>query len=187
MPAKANGVIWEIRGKFDQTSLGSHTVAKSGDVWQLVDMSTLSTEIDAGLVSVWVSARFNRIVGDSQTDTQFVVAASAFDGMPGAFDDNSPMAPPPLASESAMILSDADLLTWESAMVNLPVPVGTTYLGINVSAVENIFNDSTDPEFDGHYVDNVVLTTHVIPEPSTLTLTLALVSLLAHGHRRRRA
>ena len=173
--------------KFDETSLGVHSAAASGDVWQLVDMSTLSTEIDAGLVSVWISARFNRIAGDSQTDTQFVLSAHALDGLPDAFDDNSPSAPPFLASASATIFSDADLSTWEFAMANLSVPSGTTYLGITLSARENVFNDTTAPELDGHYVDNVILTTHVIPEPSILALAaLAALGLLGMGYRRRK-
>lgn len=35
------------------------------------------------------------------------------------------------------------------------LPPLTTYIAVGLASVENVVNDSVDPEFDGHYADNV--------------------------------
>ncbi|MDP6547322.1 MAG: PEP-CTERM sorting domain-containing protein, partial [Phycisphaerae bacterium] len=66
------------------------------------------------------------------------------------------------------IVSDGGLATWERASVELLLPTGTDYIGIDIYADENIHNDTSGIEFDGHYADAV--TVSVTPEPATLSL-----------------
>ena len=49
--------------------------------------------------------------------------------------------------------------------MDLLIPIGSDYLELNVAARENIFNDTTTAEFDGHYGDNVSLSLTVVSEP----------------------
>ena len=61
-----------------------------------------------------------------------------------------------LATADAVIFSDGDLETWELASVDFALPLGTDFVGIEVIAGENIFNNvSTGPEYDGHFADDV--------------------------------
>lgn len=103
--------------------------------------------------------RVNRVTGDAMTDTDFHVRLRAYSGDPLSFDENEPLTPVPLAEEISVLHSDGDPSTWEEVAVELLVPEGTTYLGVVMSAVENVFNDHTCPfgEFDGHYADDARL------------------------------
>lgn len=60
-------------------------------------------------------------------------------------------------------------------------PTADVYIAPGSAATENIVNDAVEPEFDGHYADNVMLSFRLIPEPSTVTLLVAV--LLGWGWR----
>ena len=92
------------------------------------------------------SAWFNRVAGDSQTDDKFCVRIRAYN------DSNAE-----LGLVTGCINTDSDIHTWEQASTTLSIPHGTTRLKIRLSASENVFNDGSDPEFDGHYADDAVL------------------------------
>jgi hypothetical protein len=109
------------------------------------------------------SARFNRVAGDSETDTEFHLELEAYGGTPDS--------PNLLQSSIAPLLSDGDVATWELVETSLVMPPGTSFLGVHLLALENVKNDSDGEEFDGHYVDAVSLT--VVPEPTALLLVLA--------------
>jgi len=138
---------------FDNTFWGNDGAgpAHSSDIWQLVDAESLRGE------SVVLRAYFNRVAGDDFTDTQFYLAVHAFVGNIDAFDDHDPLIPPSIETENADVLTDADPGSWEEVIVAFDVPENADYLGISASAFENIQNDTSGPEFDGHYVDNITL------------------------------
>lgn len=150
-------------------SISSPIGGINSEVVQLVDVSPFSSLIASGGAIARVSADFNRVSGDSQTDSKFGIEVHAHSGSPSSWS----FALTPLASKEVDFLSDGEVRTWEELQADLLVPVGTDYLAVSVKAEQNVFRDSSDPEFDGHYVDNVRLA--IVPEP--LTAALALVAL----------
>jgi len=139
------------------------------DVWQFIDTSTFSFEIATGMAILSATAFFNRVLGDANTDTLFEVRIDAFSGTPDSKTK--------LASAAGTILSDDLLNTWEQAGASLTLPTGTTFVGVRISSRENVSNDTSGVEFEGHYADNVNLTIYTgiasVPEPATLTLLAA--------------
>lgn len=122
--------------------------------WQIVDVSAYAADIAAGRVSARASAWFHSIVGTAATDRRFDIRLLAFDG---------PMAdlPQRYAANTPLLLRDAVALTpggqWLQVEASDLLPVGTTYVLVEIYAYEDIVNDATAPEFDGHYADNVSL------------------------------
>ena len=150
--------------RFDAGFIDTSLDGEFGDVFQFVDMSPFSAIISTGLAVATGSAFFNRVAGDSQTDTHFEVEIRAFDGLPSGFAGTTPG----LVSATGVLLSDADPDTWESAMVQLLLPVNTTHLAFKVAPFENITDDVGSTEFDGHYADLAFLSVTVpapTPEP----------------------
>jgi hypothetical protein len=133
----------------------------SSDVWQLVDVSSLATDIAAGRAVIDVSALFNRVAGDVEADTEFRIGIDALDGVPADFFAQK-VAGSELAKSFAEIFTDGDFWTWEEADTSLLLPAGTEYIAVRVSAVENTVNDGIAPEFAGHYADDVVLTVNLV-------------------------
>ena len=68
--------------------------------------------------------------------------------------------------------TDGDPSTWEIASASLLLPIGTDSLAVRLTTSENVFNDGSYPEFDGHYADVVSAEMVIIPEPATLLLLL---------------
>ena len=132
------------------------------NVAQMVDLTPVATLVAGGTAEARFSAHFNRVPGDSQTDTAFSMRIIAQEG--------------PLNSLTGLantgwitLLSDDDPATWESFSVSLAIPSNADWLQAEIMAQENIYNDTTTgPEFDGHYVDDTALC--VVPEPATLAL-----------------
>lgn len=141
----------------------------SCDVWQLVDMTPFEIAINSGWAVASLSAYFNRVLGDCQTDTAFAIVIAAFagstSGWVGRFDSGDY-----LACTTAELFSDGCPSTWQPLSVDLPIPVGTKFLAVDILAQENIFNDAVAPEFDGHFADAVSLEITVIPVPGALLL-----------------
>jgi hypothetical protein len=118
--------------------------AAGSDLHQLIDLAPFADLVVGGN---------NRVEGDAQTDTEFIAGLRAFDGAISDF----PSEPPSLDEMSGELLSDADTATWESVTVELTIPPEATYLDVDLSAIENVFNDSGAPAFDGHYADAATL------------------------------
>ncbi|MBI1370147.1 MAG: hypothetical protein GC162_16020 [Planctomycetes bacterium] len=158
--------------KFNLTAFNSFG-GTSADVITLVDLAPFSADIATGEAVVHAQAFFNRILGTSTTDTEFLVTISAFSGSPSSFPADSGS---PLASGNNFIISDGDTSTWEAVDVNLLLPTATTYLALTISAPENI-SPSGLPELDGHYADDVTLLLSVrsalTPEPTAMIMFAA--------------
>jgi hypothetical protein len=161
--------------RFDGTGTGAPGSNIGSSVYQLLDMAPFGAEIAAGQARLDASAFFNRVVGSSSTDTQF-----ALTGSPLAF----PSFPSPLATVSVNLLSDGLPASWEVLNVSLVLPSGTSYVALDVSAIENVLNNTTGPEFDGHYADFVSAVVTVPEPPAWLLLAVATLSLLGFGWRR---
>jgi hypothetical protein len=76
------------------------------------------------------------------------------------------------------------LATWEELSIDLILPSNTDFVAIRVDAFEDVFNDLTTGEFDGHFADAVSLVTYVVPEPATgllLACGLAMLSVRRRG------
>ena len=61
--------------------------------------------------------------------------------------------------------ADADASTWQAVDVRVALPSDTTFIAVQIAAIENVYNDYSGTEFDGHCADGVVL--RVVPEPAS--------------------
>ena len=171
----SNGITpFEGNGMLEFVATNHEAGGLSCGIWQLVDLSNYGDLIQSGRAVASVSALFNRVSGDSQTDTQFALYLR--------IEGSSTISPDLIAGQELM--SDGDPNTWEGASVGLSLPtdIGAGYLAVLLLARENVFDDHVfGQEFDGHYADAVNLT--ITPEPSTALLLMLAGSL---GVRRRR-
>lgn len=135
------------------TLVGGPGNTRACDVFQLKDVSHLRDQIDRGRVRAIESAYFNRILGNSQTDTMFVVQIVALLG------DLQNL---PWKNWHAIvgtpIITDGDPSTWERAETSMLLPTGTTMVVAWIAPIENVFNNNSGVEFDGHYSDAVFFT-----------------------------
>lgn len=144
------------------TSIGGcHGAGTGSDVHQLIDLAPIAAEVAAGLVVVTIEASFNRVTGDAETDHKFTLNVRAFAGSPSTYGSL-----PALAAAPFDLDSDDDPATWERVGTELDVPIDAEYLDIGLSAVEDVFNDTSDPELDGHFADDVTLTISFACAPS---------------------
>lgn len=161
-PLEGSQMLKFIASGWESTA---HSSAMACQVYQVIDVSSFSDIISAGGAIVSASSYFNRIAGDAQTDTEFITKMASFEGDPSSF-------PAQLASSSwlartdAIIYGDDDPLTWEYCQVQQPLPPNTDFIAVGLIAVENVHNDLSAPEFDGHFAD--VVSVEIIPEPATL-------------------
>jgi hypothetical protein len=151
------------------------------EVWQLYDTAGFADLILSGGATAVGSAWFNRVAGDSQTDTQFAIEIRAYAGELSTFPSQLTFTDLDLLEQT--LVSDADPATWESAEVHFPIPSETDFLALRVIAREDVYNDETGTELDGHYADDVSLT--IVPEPAGLCL-LALGGLAVLRSSRRK-
>ncbi len=121
------------------------------EVYQLIDLTPYRASIANGFMAARLSAQFNRVAGDEQTDERFGLGIYALDSMIGV--PNPDLLP---RSESTM-LSDPDPATWQRHEMSWLLPNDTAAIYVLVEASENRFNDLAFPEFDGHYADDVRL------------------------------
>lgn len=144
--------------------------SNTSQFWLNIDLSSMAADIDQGKVFLEASVLFNRVAGDAETDTAFALDVRARSGTPGSFSD--------LALVTSVVNSDSDPLTWEQGTASLILPTGTRFVQLELDAFENVFNDTSNPEFDGHYADAVTVEATVIPEPPSWVLVLTAVMLL---------
>lgn len=176
-PRSGSGML-----RFDSAGRGGASLLSSSDLYRTIDVSHFGRWITNGTLRVTASAWVNRVAGDRQTDTRFGIVLRAFAGRPSQF--------PRVVSrgfldmERSFIQSDADTGTWERVAVELMVPRGTDYISVWVAPQENVYNDTTGIEFDGHFVDDIMVRFTQIPAPGTLVLA-GFGGLLVLRRRRR--
>lgn len=127
------------------------------EVFQLVSIADVLAAVAAGGARADVSVFVNRVAGDAQTDQRFQLAIAAMAGTPDQFPARF-AASDFLAVAQTPLQSDGNLTTWQRIDVQLVLPTATQYLAVRVVAEEDVFNDTVNPEFDGHYADNVLFT-----------------------------
>ena len=146
--------------KFTATGLVAGAGFFTSQQWQTVDLRGYATLIDQGKVRLDASAWVNRVAGDAETDTRFDLRVLAFPGTPAGFPTDYP--PPAGQIRSATINSTAG--SWQQLQVLFDVlPAGTRYAAVELYPYENVMDDGTLPEFDGHYADDVSLVLTQLP------------------------
>ncbi len=156
--------------RFDATGNSANPSLSTSEIWQTIDLSAYAAQIAQGNATMNASAYFNRVLGDGQTDTSFSVSLYAFAGTPDTFLAQL-VAASYLGVVGNGIGTDGDPSTWERVDTTMLLPATTDFLAIRLNASENIFNDGSHPEFDGHYAD--MASAQVVPEPTTLLLLCA--------------
>ena len=167
--------------RFDATGNSADSYLASSQVWQWIDISPYADLICAGRAEAMVSAWFNRVPGDSETDTSLGISLYAFSESMWDFNH--------YVGNGFGVAADGDVSTWEQAEGTWLLPTNTKYLAVELSAYENIKNDGVFPEFDGHYADDVLVSIRdtAIPEPASIVLSLlGGMGLAVYTYRTRR-
>lgn len=146
--------------KFVATGNVSSTNTVASQQWQIVDMSAFGALIAAGRARADASVWFNRVVGTASTDRRFDLRILAFDGpaseLPARFAANSW-----LAEQTTSVTTGG--AQWQQALASLVLPPGTRYLLFEIYAFEDVSNEGTTMEFDGHYADDAALVVTALP------------------------
>jgi hypothetical protein len=142
---------------------------------QLIDVSALRSEIDAGQITASGQAWFTRVAGCAETDAAFGMQLIAHDGGPetvqerwlaGIAEAASRNVPREslergpgfegswLRYRAGAIGSHSNPGTWLPINVSLPLPAGTTVIQVVIFALETQ-DDAAFPEFHGHYAEDV--------------------------------
>jgi len=150
--------------KFTAASSAGAGPSGAAEAIQLVDLAPYASAIATGTFTLTGSMYVNRVAGDSQTDTQFAIVISAYGGSLANYPTNIGS---PLARHAASIITDGNPATWQpTPTTSLTLPPNTTYVSVIVEAVENVFNDVSGAEFDGHYADQVSFALAPLPSVS---------------------
>ena len=166
--------------RFIYTGNDPDILLTTSQVWQLIDVSSYAADIASGNAAVSASAWFNRVEGDAKTDTIFSFTVYAFDSTSGTWLQHN-NAGTMNGSTGASVNTDADVDTWEEASLDSwTIPSGTNgdtdTLMFRLVASENIENDGTHPEFDGHYADMVSLEISGDSSPQTVDIDIKFCS-----------
>lgn len=156
---------------------GSGSGISSG-VLQFIDLKPYANTIAAGNLSIKASAFFNRVLGDIETDTEFNVDLLFYNSASVPTNINHY-----ISFHQSELFADGDVNTWEELTNVARVPTTATYVGVQVAAVENVANDVSGIEFDGHYADLVRV--QLISAPNVISL-LVLASLSALFKQKKR-
>jgi hypothetical protein len=120
------------------------------------------------------------VAGDAETDTAFDISIYAYQGdissFPTQLADGTH-----LAAGSNVLYSDSNPATWQMLEAQLLLPTNTDFITIGLIANENIFNDVSYPEFDGHFADGI--SAEIVPEPLS-ALLLGIGAIVLHNKQR---
>lgn len=134
----------------------------SSELFQIIDLRALATDIDAGKVAVDGRASFNRAPRSASSDRLFSLNLLAYSGTPAAFPASwNPQTA--LVDQRFDLTSDANPATWETVTGSITLPPNTRYVVVLLFANEDVVNDATSPEFDGHYADGASLILRRLP------------------------
>lgn len=137
------------------------------DVFQAIDLSSPADQavITGGGASLNVSALFNRVLdtpAPSIVDTRFRIGLFAATSFANAQSLTN------IGSNYVDLYSDSNLATWETINNTLALPTSTQWAVIHLAAVENVLDENSGIEFQGHYADEVRLT--LVPAPGSMAL-----------------
>jgi hypothetical protein len=135
------------------TGVGGQT----SDILQYVDLEPFAEYVEAGRLSALLRGKFNRVAGNEQTDTEFLGVLAAHAGLP----DLSPGQASSLIFDTSAVITDGDAATWENFSVELTVPPLAKFLQVTLAAVENVLDNSTGVELDGHFADEASLVVYI--------------------------
>jgi hypothetical protein len=167
----------------DVTLFGS---GNASEQVQVVDVTALQGSIDAEALRVSASAWFARVAGCATTDDAFGLLVVAFDGEIGTYQArwaNGVAAATEQGVDRDVASMDGvdgwllhrrvsmrhndpadrvatasgDVFTWRELAIEADLPAGTTLLVVALYALENVVNDTTFPEFHGHYADDAAV------------------------------
>ncbi len=151
--------------QFKGTSFNGAGSATTCQVYQLIDITQYASLVSDGQATVKASALFNRV---QNSDTQFGITIYAMPGNPSDFSANRSqyydIAP-------VNFSSDNDTNSWEACSAQLLLPSQTNYIAVLLGALEDVDNDYSYPEFDGHFADAVSV--EIVPEPATIAFLLS--------------
>lgn len=157
-PYKGRGML-QFLSTYKTVEASNRTVC---DVNQWVDLSAYEDHQRRFRASMFV----NRVAGDDETDTNFILMVSAHREVwpPGEGEGEDS----PLGTWRTDLLTDEDPRTWERLELQNELPPGTRFLRINLGAQENRQNDEGEGEieFDGHFVDHVQLELRMPARPA---------------------
>lgn len=136
------------------------------DVNQWVDLGDYKDHERRFHASMFV----NRVAGDEETDTRFILMIDAYRQTWSEIGDGA--SEPAIGAWRSELLTDEDPATWERVALQGELPPGTRYIRINLGPQENLLNDQQqgEIEFDGHFVDHVQLELHMPARPALLTI-----------------
>lgn len=132
----------------------SGSIGEASELYHLVRIPPSAAD---GTHVAWVQAYFNRVVGDDETDERFDIRLIAFPGDPANFRADLTGTARTLTTQSIIEDTAPDPSTWTCLNSEMTIPPGTGYLALVLSAHEDTLNDEVEPEFDGHYADDVQL------------------------------
>ena len=172
-PYEGSGML-----QFKGTSHYGAASSNTSEIFQLIDISDYSSLVASGNAVIKASLQFNRVDIDAQTDTRAAILLLAFDGSPSTFDARweSNTYGSAISYTSNGIYLDSNLQTWEKLELQFALPMNTDFIALRIATREDIYNDYSYPEFDGHFADAVFV--EIIPEPATMLL-LALGGIMA--------
>ena len=158
---------------FQSTSADAGNDAERGktrasQLSQWIDLTPYKNAIQDGRVQARLSARFNRVAGDAQTDSQFSIHLESFDVEPNEA-QHLQTSRQRLARSRTIheLLSDSNPESWERLEAILAVPANSRYLHVMILAFENVTNNADlDPEFDGHFADDLEFQLLIAPTSS---------------------
>jgi hypothetical protein len=130
-------------------------VETTGDIYQVVDLRGMMSQIRTGNSYAFARAQFNRVLGNiATTDSQFDIRIHAFAGDPSTaaqqFESGQALASTEEAPFAALPQQ------WQEHSAFLELPSATDFIVVHLRAIEDTRNDE-ETEFDGHYVDDVFL------------------------------
>lgn len=133
---------------------GSETRASQLSQW--IDLSPWRDAIADGRVQAKLTARFNRVAGDADTDSQFSIQLESFEVDPDEALELMKSKRLARSRTSHQLLSDSDPTSWEKLEAVLTLPASSRCINVMILAFENVVNDGgTNEEFDGHFADDL--------------------------------
>lgn len=175
-PASGNRML-----RFIATDATGPSADPNSRIAQMVNFSSMASQINSGAVTVTFGASFNRNLGTRPnfSDSLFRVIVAAYSTPTVTQSTNFPVGS--LALFSNAMIADTSTATWQSMSVTMTLPAGTTHVLVVLDAGENNWNDTNTTEFSGHFADAARFT--YTPTPGTLVIAAG--TLLFAARRRR--